>query len=177
MKYMLMGVTVLFSLIMGYLMPYQDVNRSLEEKLVNEILFSTGEAIEKKYKIKVVGDGAAMPGGDIRELSLIFNTKKRLSKQSLRKLLVECSDELLNQINSNLEIRPFLNVYPFTEKNIEIVIFNHDQNGRGLTDPEISSAEISRGLLIYRTVDPADSFKYKNEFEETLEQALKDLKN
>jgi hypothetical protein len=83
MKYLLAGVTVLFSLITGFMLPNNDINISVEERLVDEILFSTGEYLEKIYQIKTVGEGAEMPGGHIQKLSLIFETKKIYLKNSL----------------------------------------------------------------------------------------------
>ncbi len=62
---------------------------------------------------------------------------------------------------------------PFTIENIQIIIYNHDKNGREVYDPEISTAEISQGILSYQTADSNDTFKYKNEFTETYEEALK----
>jgi hypothetical protein len=44
-----------------------------------------------------------------------------------------------------------------------------------LKDPQISVANISQGRLNYSTIDPEDSFKYKNEYEESYEEALKAL--
>ena len=32
-----------------------------------------------------------------------------------------------------------------------------------------------KAVLTYRTIDPEDSFKYKNEYEESYEEALKAL--
>jgi len=60
---------------------------------------------------------------------------------------------------------------PFTIKDIEITIYNHDKNGHGLKDPEISVVSISDGILEYNTIDPEDSFSYKNKFKETYEEA------
>jgi hypothetical protein len=59
--------------------------------------------------------------------------------------------------------------------NVQIIIYNHDKNGRSLRDPEISNAQILQGVLTYSTIDPEDSFKYKNEFEESYEESLKAL--
>jgi hypothetical protein len=68
-----------------------------------------------------------------------------------------------------------LKVYPFTEKNIEIKIFNSDRFGREVKDPGISVACISDGFLVYKTIDALDSFKYKNELEETYDEAFRAL--
>jgi hypothetical protein len=153
----------------------QEYHPSKGEQLVNATLANAAKTIKEKYDIKPCGSGAAMPGGPIQELTLCFDTKHPYTKGQLRELLIKSAKELLNQINENNEIQEFLKERPFTIKNVEIIIYNHDENGRGLCDPEISTARISQAVLIYRTVDPQDSFKYKNEYEESYEEALKAL--
>lgn len=143
------------------------------EKLVNNILANTAKIIKDKYLLRPCGSGAAMPGGPIQELTLCFDTKRPYTKEKLRELLIKTANELLDQINKNNEIQEFIKEKPFTIKNIEIVIYNHDQNGRIICDPEISVAEISHAKIVYRTIDPQDSFKYKNRFEEGYEEALR----
>ena len=154
----------------------ENYHPSQAEQLVNSILAKTAETIKKRYKIKPCGEGAAMPGGPIQELTLCFNTKDQFTKEELRKLLIQSAQELLNQINENNEIQQFLTAHPFTINNVEIIIYNHDRNGRTIYDPEILTAEISQGILTYQTVEPsADIFKLKNQFEESYEDALKAL--
>lgn len=153
----------------------QEYHPSKGEQLVNATLASAAKIIKEKYDIKPCGSGAAMPGGPIQELTLCFDTKHPYTTGQLRELLIKSAKELLNKIIENNEIQEFLKERPFTIKNVEIIIYNHDENGRGLCDPEISTARISKAVLIYRTVDPQDSFKYKNEYEESYEEALKAL--
>ena len=142
------------------------------KQLLNTIVANTTKIIKDKYSLKPSGVGVAMPGGPIQEITLCFDTKYPYTKEQLRELLIKSSQELLNQVKDNDEIQEFLNERPFTIKNVEIIIFNHDKDGSVLKDPQISVARISQGQLIYRTNDPEDSFKYKNEFEETYEEAL-----
>lgn len=153
----------------------QEYHLSQGEQLVNNILAKTARIIKDKYYLKPSGEGVAMPGGPIQELTLCFDTKYPYTKEQLRESLIKVAQELLNQVNENTEIQKFIKEPPFTIKNIQIIIYNHDKNGRGLRDPEISNAQISQGILDYSTIDPKDSFKYKNEYEESYEEALKAL--
>jgi hypothetical protein len=145
------------------------------EQLVNDILAKTAKIIKDKYNLKPCGAGAAMPGGPIQEVTLCFDTKLPYTKDQLRELLIKSAEELLNQVNENKEIIQFLKERPFTIRNVEIIIYNNDKNGLEVFDPGISVARISQGNLIYRTTDVNDTFKYKNEFEESYEEALKAL--
>jgi len=143
------------------------------EQLANSILANTAKIIKDQYLLQPCGEGAAMPGGPIQELTLCFDTKHPYTKEQLRKLLILASNELLQKVGNNNEIQEFIKKKPFTIKNIEIVIYNHDREGRSVNDPVISVAEISQMKLVYRTIDPQNSFKYKNRFEERYEEALK----
>ncbi len=151
----------------------QEYQPSKGEQLVNSILGKTAKIIKEKYNLKPCGSGAAMPGGPIQEVTLCFDTKLSFTKNELRELLIKSAKELLNQVNEDNEIHQFLKDHPFTIRNVEIIIYNHDKNGRGVFDPAISVARISQGNLFYRTTDVNDTFKYKNEFEESYEEALK----
>ncbi|MDP1880486.1 MAG: hypothetical protein Q8K60_06070 [Parachlamydiaceae bacterium] len=151
----------------------QEYHPSKGEQLVNSILGKTAKIIKEKYNLKPFGAGTAMPGGPIQELTLCFDTKSSYTKDQLRELLINAAQELLEQVNQNKEIQEFINEPPFTIKNIQIIIYNHDRKGRSLKDPDISNAQILQGILNYSTIDPEDSFKYKNEYEENYEEALK----
>ncbi|MBS0622016.1 MAG: hypothetical protein JSR80_03545 [Verrucomicrobia bacterium] len=145
------------------------------EQLVNSTLGKTAKIIKKKYDIRPCGAGAAMPGGPIQGLTLCFDARYPYTKEQLRELLIKSAQELLKQVCENNEIQEFLKERPFTMKNVQIIIYNNDKGGREVYDPEISTAEISRGVLIYRTVDPDDTFKFKNQFEESYDEALRAL--
>lgn len=151
----------------------QEYYPSKGEQLINSTLAKTAKIIQKKYNIRPSGVGVAMPGGPIQEVTLCFDTKYHHTKEQLRTLLINITKELVEEVNENKEIQEFLKKPPFTIENVEIVIYNHDQNGRSICDPDVSLAEISQAKLIYRSIDPKDSFKYKSRFEECYEEALK----
>ena len=176
MKFLLVAVIGLFLTFTGFIMPYDDPYLSDAERLVNKILDESAKVIETKYGIKACGEGAAMPGGNIKKFNLSFDTRTPYTKQHLRELLIASAHELLNAINTNEGIRPYLKKYPFTVDNVQIIIFNHEKNGREVVDPGISVADIDRDGLTYSGVDPDNHFRYKSEFRETYEEALKLVK-
>lgn len=144
-----------------------------EEQLVNAILETTADSVERKYDLRSCGMGAAMPEGIIKGLTLCFDTKKINSQEQLRKLLLNSANDLLENVKKNHEIERYLEQTPFTIKNVSIIIYNYDISDVSLKDPNIAVARITDGKLIYRTIDPSDSFKFKNKFEESYEEALK----
>lgn len=170
---------ITFSLIfIGFIMPSkeQEYQPAKEEQLVHSVLGKTAKIIENKYKIQASGSGASMPGGPIQELTLCFDANFQLSKEDLRKILINIAQELLNRVENNLEIQKYLKHPPFKIENIQIIIYNHDKNGRTLYDPLIGTAEISNGFLTYRTfVRKNDILQVNNDTKETYEEALKIL--
>ena len=174
MRFAIFLVIILF-IFTGFIMfnKHEEYPPSKGEQLVNSTLAKTAKIIKEKYNLKPCGMGAAMPGGPIQEVTLCFDTKSPYTKEQLRELLVKSAQELLNQVNENNDIQEFLKERPFTIKNVEILIYNNDRNGLEIFDPEISISRFSQGKLIYRTTDENDIFKYKNQFEETYEEALK----
>ena len=113
-----------------------------------------------------------MPGRNLKEFTLCFDAKEYLNKDELRTLLLNCTREMLEQINSSSEIRSAMVVYPFTEKNICIIIYNFDPNGKEIYDPRIVTARISNGMLEYKTLDPNNRYAVKNRFIESYQEAL-----
>lgn len=170
-------VLIILIIFTGFIMisNKQEHHPSKREQLVNSILAETAKIIEKKYNIKPCGVGAAMPGGPIQELTLCFDTKSIYTKEQLRESLVISAQELLRQVNEKNAIQEFLKERPFTIKNIQIIIYNHDKNGKEVYDPNISGAQVAQGILTFRTVDKSDTFRFKDQFEESYEEALKAL--
>ena len=143
------------------------------EELVNETIGRTAKLIRDKYDLKPCGSGAAMPGGPIQEMTLCFDTKSVKTREKLRVLLIQTAHEMVKQVVENKEMQQYLKDPPFTIRNSEIIIFNNDKSGKELLDPEIVASRISKGVLSYRTVDPEDTYTYKNWYKETYEEALK----
>lgn len=165
-------------ILMGFIMNgnNQQDHPSEAEQRVDSILTKVAGIIKEKYNINPSGSSASMPGGPIQKLGLAFNTKLSLTKEELRILLIGCAQELLTQVNTDEDIQKFLMKRPFTINNIQIIIYNHDKIGRRLYDPDIATAQISQGSLNYLTIDSNDTFKMKNQFEESYEDALKSFK-
>lgn len=176
MKIVFVLFVVLFVL-MSFFLKSKEYPLSPGEELVNRILGQTAKIIKNKYDLKPCGAGAAMPGGPIQGLTLCFTTKNSYTKEKLRELIIKTAKELLNQVTENSEVQKFIKNPPFTINNVQIIIYNHDKNGNTVLDPEISNAQILYGNLDYCTIDPEDVFKYKNEYEETYEEALQALSN
>lgn len=143
------------------------------ENFISDIQTNTAKMIQKKYNIQPCGAGVSMPGGPVKTITLCFDTRRPLSRNHLREVLVASGEMLLSNILINDEIQSFLKDKPFTMKNIGIIIYNNDSNGGDVFCPEISVARLSEGVLVYRTTDVNNPLSYNNNYKETYEEALK----
>jgi len=97
------------------------------EQSVNKLLSQMSDQLSKKYKLHPIATVVAMPSGVIKQLGLEFQVYGPLSKEEIRKILINSSQELLSAVNDDLKIRPNLECYPFTLKRIEICLFVIDK--------------------------------------------------
>jgi len=148
-----------------------------DEKKHAKIFYGTlgkvSRLIQKKYQLTPIGSGGKAFGGPITQFSLSFDIRAPLSREELRKILIYSSKDFLLIVNSEKEVQPYLVPKPFMLENIEIIIFNHDINGRTVFDPLITVAKVSNGILSFRSEDPEKEYTVKNYYKETYEEALK----
>ncbi|CDR34241.1 hypothetical protein [Criblamydia sequanensis] len=128
------------------------------------------------YGLKCIGSGGSLMY-NVKKLSMEFQHKGILNKNELRKLLIELTDLFLEEINNNEEIRPYLENYPFTPKNIDITIYIRDSQNQRVFYPNLCVASSLYGKLLFHTNDEANPIApfYTTE-EETYEEALEKLK-
>lgn len=139
--------------------------------MAQKIRAEMAKNLSNRHHMQVIGISGGMMG-TVNILGLDFQIPGPLTKDKLRKILIDCVEEFLVAINADEKLRPFLKNYPFTEKEIEIVIFVSDKNGRELYDPDISVASAVDGKIYFNTVDKnKPKGPYKEWFEEDYETA------
>ena len=137
--------------------------------VANEVLKEMEDKLSQQYHMRVISNTAGLME-NVNLLGLGFQIRGPLTQEQLRVILVGCVEAFLSAVNSNEEIRPHLNTYPFTAGGIDIGIFVIDSNGRGLSVPNIAIAQASRGTLDYITIDRTNG--HKNRVSETYEEAV-----
>ena len=109
----------------------------------------------------------------------LYKTQKdTISREHARELIVSLAESLLQEINSNPEVRPDLEVYPFTNELLSVTIYFIDENEIEL-GTGISSVHFRNGKLKYEHYEiyeytgryPANGNHYKVH-EETYVEAL-----
>jgi hypothetical protein len=150
-------------------------NRYISPKhvsLAQKLRFEVAQKLADQFNMMLVGEGGSLYDS-IRELSLAFDVKGPLTQEKLRFMLVSSVAEFLSAINANQEVRPYLNIFPFTPKEIEITIVVNDQQGKNIYDPFIGMAIAREGNLFYRIFDSNHIYQLKDFIVESYDDALK----
>lgn len=144
-----------------------------DEKAVNKVVARNSKAIAKKYHMRPFAIGVAMPGGDIQYLELKFQIYGPLSKNEIRKILIDAAHDFLADINSDEELCSYLKNNSFSIENVGITLFVIDASGIGVNDPDIGIAGIAKGELRYLTLILTDTSPIQSRCYETYEEALR----
>ena len=140
----------------------------------DQVILATEKKFEKKYQMITIGEGAANNGkGQFTLLRLYCISYEILSLEGCRKLMLNCIEDFLFEINHNENIRQYLEHYPFTFNDLSLCIIFNDKNNATLYHPNYNSVAFSGGILQYDTYSPEERYKPKTEYEETYEEALK----
>jgi hypothetical protein len=146
---------------------------SEQADLVHEILGKTSKKLEKKHRMKAMGTGIGMPAGIVEMLALSFEKTGPMSKDLAREVVIDCVQEMVNAVNTNERIKPYLKNYPFTAKNIEIAIFLIDKSGNEIYAPNIGVVSATNGEIEYRNTAAENPYRYKDIVIENFDEMLK----
>jgi hypothetical protein len=146
-------------------------HQSAENKEAYRLMNSFAAKQEKKNKLQVFGIGGSWYD-NILILDLDFIGYRHVDIPQTRLLIVTCAEEFLNQINSDEQIRPYLNHYPFTVEDIHLgILFNEKKTGRFVRPPNIAFVTLVSGNIIYTSdYDPLGPLTdmHKESYEEAL---------
>lgn len=127
----------------------------------------------KKDKLHLFSSGGAMMD-DIQQITLGYEAYKNLNVSDARILFIKKIEALLSEINSDLEIRPYLHDYPFTSRNIFFKISFCKDNGEFVDPPYIAYVSlINIKNRVYYSVYDQRTDMLKTVYEESYEEALK----
>ena len=139
-------------------------------KLAHAITAKTAEKLENEKGLILVGTGGQMM--DYIQMMMIgFEYRKVINVETARELLVYCVEEYLSAINASEEVRPYPHNYPFTFKNVEIVIYIRNPDGSTVALDKLRIAAADEGELFYYVDDP-EKYTLRVIHEETYEEAL-----
>ncbi|MCB1160819.1 MAG: hypothetical protein KDK45_25175 [Leptospiraceae bacterium] len=141
------------------------------EKLADKITDKIGKKLEEKKHLKLVGTGGQMMD-DIQMMGMSFFYYHEVSLEESRELLVYAIRKYLKAINANEQIRPYLHEYPFTDKNVEIMIWFYNPDRSNLPSDKIYHASIIGGKMNYY-IEGKNKYSRISIQTESYEEALK----
>ena len=145
------------------------------EKIADRITVKTANELEKNQGLILAGIGGQMMN-DIQVMMIGLNCYKEVDIKEARDLLIYSSELYLFNINKNEKIIPHLHNYPFTEKNIEIVIYFRKPDGHKVSEGKINISSLNTGVLNYY-INTQENQKLKVFHKETYEEAKKLVQN
>ncbi len=142
--------------------------------LSDNIIKTVSERLNKKYGLKLIAIGGGEDKDGVWLLSAMYQRidSKMTEIEEARKIILDCTEEFLNAANHDAEFRPYMQIYPFTPKNLEISILNYDENHREVHFPFISAFSINYGFISYKSLGPELKLPYAQKVTETYEEAL-----
>ncbi len=165
----------LYILSMLLLMPCQVIAKPSADTVLNKVIDKSIAKIEKKYRINCCGTGLSMPGGPIRSIGFSFQVKGPLSKSEIRRMIVGCANELIDQAHY-YALDEFLYQPPFGSGQVQINLFLASRTGE-IDHPDIAVAGLVEGVITYKTFDHTETRTRKVEYtNETYEEAVALLK-
>ena len=155
---------------------------SEDRKAAFQMIKEASHDYKKKYGLRYCGVREAAPEGKYEFLGIIVDCKRVLSREEGRKILVECYDDFLQRINNNENFKQYMQVYPFTEDNVSVVIFIQPPDQSFVSRPDIGIFALRKNEITYVTYPPDYLTGGKSSYDdvETLEQArsaIKQLEN
>ena len=149
-------------------------------KSISNVIFDTASYIQSQYDFRASGfDSRAIDG--VTHLSLDFSVSRDLTTEEARRLLVECVDAFLNNINSDKELRSLLVEYPFSPSRISLSLLTKGRKKDHEVVPgDLLRCSLYRGTVVYSTLRERTSFitiDNEMDYEETYEEAKRIVEN
>src|SRR3990167_5708408 len=106
-------------------------------KLADKITSRFCKEVSKPKGLHLCGYGGALMY-DVKQLDLYYYSHQCLTLEEARKLYVEVAEIYLSYINEDEKIRPYLHDYPFTMKNLDLMMSFSDKRNKKYDNGNVS---------------------------------------
>lgn len=152
------------------------VSTPCQIKFSREIINSFSKKIFKNKNLALIGHGYG--SGDISgkfdRFILRFAGPNHLDINHAWDLCIDLCEELLEQINSNEKMKPWLSTYPYKGKNLDIILSFEEESFKDVSPPYIALVSVINGKIFYST---EENDKFTRVHFETYDEALKIYKS
>jgi len=138
------------------------------KKRADRIMKKVAHKLQREKHLILMGIGDIMD--DIKKITIGFQFYGEKSINEARELLVDAVESYLTTINEKKEFRPYLHNYPFTPKNIHIIIYFSTMNGHAVPAGEITIVSSNQGRITYLIHNPEAPTLHEY-YEESFEEA------
>lgn len=144
-------------------------------KLVHRIMQNITVKLEHQFPLRYIGRSVSANENYYKEIGLMFQIFRVISKDEGRKILIDAVEDLLEQLNAAPLLKEHLQPYPFTAANIEIDVFSYHPNGEDTFYPDITVFSARKGTLRFVADTPETRSHHLHYTEETesYEEAVK----
>lgn len=140
--------------------------------IARNIMIKASKRLAEKHSLRFCGVSGGMMGC-VKLMGVTYQLNRSMDKIEARAVIVDCIQEILEDINQNEPVRKYLQVYPFDANHLDVSIFFGTANYGNLYYPDLKVVSAYRGKISYATKDPAIEFGYKTEEVESFEEAVK----
>ena len=144
-----------------------------KQKLANEVRRKVASQLKKETHLRPCGTIGQMLR-EIQVLGLSFYYYQPVDILEGRALLVKAVDTMLQAVNEEPRIRPYLVRSPFLPRNVEINIFFRNPDGGDVAAGALRVIDASEGILRYQIHHPTKS-GFITVYKETYDEALQRL--
>ncbi len=137
----------------------------------DKVMHSYSKKVKKEKDLDAFGMGGELMS-NVKSLYLKYVSDSKITLDEARPLLVECIEDLLKEVNNNEKIRPYLNDYPFTAKNLEFGILFLDKSGEFIAEGCLAGVTSLKGKVYYRIWN-VNKNRLEEIYEEAYEEALR----
>ncbi len=160
---------IVFFILPSFLNSCSDLTR--EDKLCLSLMNNVSEKLKKQNGYHLTSNGVRIPN-KIRGVDPTYMVYGNYSIDQARIYLVNAVEEILSEINSNQEIRPYMGEYPFTNRNAELIIHFGESINHDVYPPYVSIVFNVNNTIFYHTDDP-ETGKSKTIYSEPYEEGLR----
>ncbi|MCP5505506.1 MAG: hypothetical protein H7A38_01310 [Chlamydiales bacterium] len=145
-----------------------DALYSRQELIADKLSKEVADDISIKHNLDFCGIGGSVHK-EVEKVGLSFNCYRKLSVEDARELLVSCAELYLQRINGSADIRRYMHVYPFTEKELELRIFICSEEKGQINYSDLVIVSLVCGKIKYKKWKTEDTLE--TVLEETFEEA------
>lgn len=150
--------------------PLKDPKGIEKERLAEVVLRKAATKLKQECTLRPCGTIGQMLN-EIQILGLSFYYYQSVDIAEGRKLLIKSIDTMLQEVNQETKIHPYLIRYPFKPRNVEIQIFLRSPDGRDVAPGALWVIGASEGNLVYEIEHP-ETKRLTTVYRETYDEAL-----